>query len=78
MTTPPSSEVRASTREWRMTVKTFLTAVMSLLSVLVVLLGAVERDALRLWIGFGCCLVSGVFIQLFINRIKNDAASGRR
>jgi hypothetical protein len=59
-----------------MTVKTFLTAVMSLLSVLVVLLGAVERDALWLWIGFGCCLVSGVFIQLFINRIKND--SGRR
>ena len=78
MTTRPSSEVGASTREWGKTVKTFLTTVMSLLSVLVVLLGAVEKDALWLWIGFGCCLVSGVFVQLFISRIKNDIASGRR
>jgi hypothetical protein len=66
------------TREWGKTIRTFLTAVMSLLSVLVVLLGAVERDALWLWIGFGCCLVSGVFVQLFISRIKDDIASGRR
>jgi hypothetical protein len=66
------------TREWGKTIRTFLTAVMSLLSVLVVLLGAVERDALWLWIGFGCCLVSGVFVQLFISRIKRDIASGRR
>ena len=61
-----------------MKLKTFLTAVMSLLSVLVVLLGGLHRDVLWLWIGFACCLVSGVFIQLFLNRIKNDAASGRR
>jgi hypothetical protein len=61
-----------------MTIATFLTAVMSLLSVLVLLLGAVERDALWLWIGFGSCLVSGVFVQLFINRIKKDDASGDR
>jgi hypothetical protein len=53
-----------------MKLKTFLTAVMSLLSVLVVLLGGVWRDALWLWIGFACCLISGVFIQLFIDRIK--------
>jgi hypothetical protein len=52
--------------------------VMSLLSVLVVLLGGVWRDALWLWIGFACCLISGVFIQLFIDRVKNDIASGRR
>ncbi len=61
-----------------MKLKTFLTAVMSLLSVLVLLLGGVRRDVLWLWIGFACCLVSGVFIQLFINRIKDDVASGRR
>jgi len=74
----PSSEIRSSPRDWGLTLKTFLTAVMSILSVLVVLLGVVWRDVLWLWIGFGCCLVSGVFIQIFINRIKNDVASGRR
>lgn len=58
--------------------KTFLTATMSLLSILVFGLGAMQRDALWLWIGFICCLISGVFVQLFINRIKNDVASGRR
>jgi preprotein translocase subunit SecF len=78
VTIRPSSEDRASAREWRKTVRTFLTTVMSLLSILVVLLGAMEKDALWLWIGFGCCLVSGVFVQLFISRIKNDIASGRR
>jgi hypothetical protein len=78
MASQPSSQIRASTRDWGMRVKTFLTAVMSLLSILVVLLGGIQRDVLWLWIGFACSLVSGVFIQLFINRIKNDAASGRR
>ncbi|HSZ60175.1 MAG TPA: hypothetical protein VK828_00145 [Terriglobales bacterium] len=51
---------------------------MSLLSILVFGLGAMQRDAVWLWIGFGCCLISGVFIQLFINHIKDDVASGRR
>ena len=74
----PSSKIRSSTRDWGMKLKTFLTALMSLLSVLVVLLGGVRRDALWLWIGFACCLISGVFIQLFIDRMKNDIASGRR
>jgi hypothetical protein len=73
-----SSEVRPSTRDWGMTAKTALTAIMSLLSILVTGLGGIQKDALWLWIGFPCCLVSGVFIQLFINRIKNDVASGRR
>jgi hypothetical protein len=72
------SKIRSSTQNWGMRLKTFLTAVMSLLSVLVVLLGGVRKDPLWLWIGFACCLVSGVFIQLFIDRIKNDIASGRR
>jgi hypothetical protein len=77
MATPPS-KIHSSMQGWGMRLKTFLTAVMSLLSVLVVLLGGVRRDALWLWIGFGCCLVSGVFVQLFIDRIKSDIASGRR
>jgi hypothetical protein len=74
----PSSKIRSSTWDLGMKLKTFLTAVMSLLSVLVVLLGGIQRNALWLWIGFACCLVSGVFVQLFIDRIKNDIASGRR
>jgi len=78
MSTQPSSEIRPSTRDWGMTAKTVLTAIMSLLSLLVTGLGLMEKDALWLWIGFIGCLVSGVFIQLFINRIKNDVASGRR
>jgi len=71
MTGPP-------TRNRGPTLKTFLTTVMSLLSILVVLLGGIRKDALWLWIGFACCLISGVFVQLFITRIKNDVASGRR
>jgi hypothetical protein len=61
-----------------LTLKTFLTATMSLLSVLVFGLGAMQKDVLWVWIGFICCLISGVFIQFFINRIKDDVASGRR
>jgi hypothetical protein len=74
----PSSNVRPSARDWGMTLKTFLTAVMSLLSLLVVALGVWQKDVLWLWVGFVGCLISGVFIQLFLNRIKNDVASGRR
>jgi len=61
-----------------MKLKTFLTAVMSLLSIFVFGLGGVRKNVLWLWIGFICSLVSGVFVQLFIDRKKNDAASGRR
>jgi hypothetical protein len=61
-----------------MKLKTFLTAVMSLLSILVLGLGGARRNVFWLWIGFVCALVSGVFVQLFINRIKNDVESGRR
>jgi preprotein translocase subunit SecF len=78
MTNQPSSESRPPTRDWGLKLKTFLTTVMSLLSLLVVGLGGMRKDVLWLWIGFACCLVSGVFIQLFISRIKNDVASGRR
>lgn len=78
MSTQPSSEIRPSARDWGMTAKTVLTAIMSLLSIFVAGLGLMEKDVLWLWIGFIGCLVSGVFLQLFINRIKNDVASGRR
>jgi 1,4-dihydroxy-2-naphthoate octaprenyltransferase len=78
MTSQPHSKIRPSTRDWGMTLKTFLTTVMSLLSILVVGLGGFQKDVFWLWIGFVCCLVSGVFVQLFINRIKDDVASGRR
>jgi len=78
MTSQPSSKSRPSTRDWGMKLKTFLTAVMSVLSILVVGLGGLQKDVFWLWIGFVCCLVSGVFVQLFINRIKNEVASGRR
>lgn len=82
MLTQPSSQVRPSTRssarDLGLTLKTFLTATMSLLSILVFGLGAMQKDVLWLWIGFLCSLISGVFVQLFINRIKSDIESGRR
>jgi preprotein translocase subunit SecF len=82
MLTQPSTLISASAypsrRRRATTLKTVLTTTMSLLSILVFGLGAMQRDVLWLWIGFVCCLISGVFIQLFINRIKDDIASGRR
>jgi len=78
MTNPPSPRIRSSTRERGTKLKTFLTAVMSVLSILVFGLGAVRQNVLWLWIGFVCSLVSGVFVQPFLDRIKNDVASGRR
>lgn len=78
MTNQPSSEVRPPGHDWGMKLKTVLTTVMSVLSLLVVLLGGMQKDVLWLWIGFVCCLISGVFIQLFITHIKSDAEAGRR
>jgi len=72
------STTRPSAQDWGLKLKTVLTTMMSVLSLLVVLLGGMQRDVVWLWIGFVCCLISGVFIQLFITRIKNDVASGRR
>jgi hypothetical protein len=78
MTSLASSEIHSSPQGRGTKLKTFLTAVMSLLSVLVLGLGLMQRNVLWLWIGFVCSLVSGIFVQLFIDRIKNDIASGRR
>jgi hypothetical protein len=61
-----------------MRLKAFLTTVMSLLSLLVFFLGCVRSNVLWTWVGFVCAVVSGVFVQLFIDRKKtNDAASRR-
>jgi len=78
MATKLSSQTRSSNRDRGTQLKTFLTAVMSLLSVLVLALGGWQRNVFWLWIGFVSALISGVFIQLFINGIKNDVAAGRR
>ncbi len=49
---------------------------MSLLSIFVFWLGLVRKDVLWSWVGFLCALVSGVFVQMFIDRKKaQDAAS---
>jgi hypothetical protein len=48
--------------------KAFLTTLMSLLSILVLGLGCMQRDVLWAFTGFACALVSGVFVQLFISR----------
>lgn len=50
--------------------KAFFTAIMGLLSVLVFGLGCEQRNVLWLWIGFVCALISGIFLQLLINRVK--------
>ena len=78
MSNPPSHKIRPSTGQLASKLKTFLTVVMSLLSIFVFGLGAMRQNVLWLWVGFVCSVVSGVFIQPFINRIKNDVASGRR
>ncbi len=74
-----SSSTVTRSSEITMKVKAFLTTVMSLLSIFVFGLGCVEKNVLWLWIGFLCSVVSGVFVQLFINRKKTyEAASGRK
>lgn len=72
------SKISSPTQVRGLGLKAFLTAVMSILSLLVIGLGLMKQDVLWLFVGFVCVLVSGVFIQLFINRVKNDVASGRR
>jgi 4-hydroxybenzoate polyprenyltransferase len=57
--------------------KAFLTAVMGLLSILVFGLGCLRRSVLWLWIGFICALISGIFVQLLIDREKKRLAADR-
>jgi hypothetical protein len=53
----------------------FLTAVMGILSVFVFGLGLDRGNVLWMWLGFICVLVSGIFVQLLIERKKvRDAA----
>lgn len=78
MAIQPSSEA-AGPSDRGMKLKAFLTTVMSLLSILVFGLGCVRNDVLWSWTGFVCALVSGIFVQMFLDRKKTvDATSGRR
>lgn len=78
MASRPSTEAaRSSDRGIKL--KAFLTTVMSLLSIFVFGLGCMRNDVLWSWMGFICALVSGVFVQMFLDRRRaNDASSGRR
>ena len=79
MASRPLSKVASPSEIGGMKLKIFLTAVMSIMSILVFGLGCMQKSVLWSWLGFTCSLVSGVFVQLFINRKRNnDAASGRR
>jgi len=57
-----------------MRLKSFLTSAMGLLTLLVFGLACGRRNVFWMWIGFICALISGIFIQLLIERKKkNDA-----
>lgn len=86
MASRPSSGIRlsdpdpapdASTNRPGAKLKAFLTAVMGLLSILVFGLACLRRSVLWLWIGFFCALISGIFVQLLINREKKRLAIDR-
>jgi hypothetical protein len=66
----PSSRVDRSPEIRGIKLKAFLTALMALLSIFVFALGCVRNNVLWLWIAFICSLVSGVFVQLFLDRKK--------
>lgn len=78
MASRPSSEAARSV-DRGMKLKAFLTTAMSLLSIFVFGLGCMRNDVLWSWMGFTCALISGVFVQMFLDRRRsNDASSGRR
>jgi hypothetical protein len=53
-----------------MSLKAFLTAIMSLLAIFVFLLASIEQSVLWLWIAFGCATIAGVFVQLLLQSRK--------
>jgi len=57
-----------------MRLKSFLTSAMGLLTVLVFGLACGMRNVFWMWIGFICALVSGIFIQILIERKKKKNA----
>jgi hypothetical protein len=57
-------------RDVGLRLRAFLTTVMGLLTVVVFGLGCDRKSAFWLWIGFICALVTGIFVQVFINRQK--------
>ena len=50
-----------------MRLRAFLTSVMSLLSILVFFLASIHHDMFWLCVSFLCILISGVYVQLFID-----------
>jgi len=54
---------------------TFLVTLMSLLSIFVFGLACFRRNTLWLWIGFICALISGIFVQLRLNRREAEERS---
>lgn len=81
MANQPSSHIAfsgsaptASPKQSGMRLKALLTSVMALLSVLVFGLACDQKNILWLWIGFICALVSGIFVQMFIDRKKKKNA----
>lgn len=77
MASRPSTEA-ARSFDRGMKLKAFLTTVMSLLSIFVFVFGCMRNDVLWSWTGFICALISGIFVQMFLDRRRaNDASSGR-
>ena len=58
-------------------IKAFLTTVMGLLSLLVFGLALAGKSTLWLWISFACALISGIFVQILLQRRERNEASGR-
>ncbi|MGA9355407.1 MAG: hypothetical protein WBV46_17070 [Terriglobales bacterium] len=67
-----SAEPATSAKRPGLRLKGFLTTVMGLLSVLVIGLGFQSRNMLWLWIGLICALISGVFVQMFVNHREEE------
>ena len=55
-----------------MRLRAFLTTVMSLLSIVLFFLASIQKNMFWLWISFVCAMISGVFVQLFLERKKRN------
>ena len=58
-------------------IKAFLTTVMGLLSLLVFGLALAGKSTLWLWISFACALISGIFVQILLQRRERNEISHR-
>lgn len=74
----PDHSTHAISRRPAAAARVFLTAVMCLLSLLVMFLGLIDQSALWLWVGFVCALISGIFLQLLISRREKNESESKR